>query len=525
MSETDFDIIVVGSGCAGAVAAYTAASAGKSVLVVERGNFAGAKNMTGGRIYSHSLKEVFPDFESEAPLERKITHERIALMDPASQMAVDFTSPELAEEGKDSYSVLRAPFDQWLASKAEDAGAEYICGIAVEELIRDESGRVVGVRAGEDEITAQVTVLAEGVNPILSEKCLGNPRPKPSQMAVGVKQVFELPASQIEDRFLVPQGEGASMLFVGDCTHGKVGGGFLYTNKDSISLGLVATISTAMDASNPHPVYQMLEDFKNHPAVAPIIRGAKVVEHSGLQHDPEVRVRRLPGGRRDGGPVHEHGLPGARHGLRRGVGPHGGRGGGRGHRQGRRERGGPVLLQDEDGGLLRHPGPQDLLQVAPRHGGLGPHVHRVPRHGARRLQRHVQRGREAPEAADEAHDAHSQAARPVQAGRRGSEGGEVAVSEVKEITVNVDEYLAIDKYEVDEESAHIELVDDPGDEEFLKLVRVCPAALYKIDEDGKKSFDYAGCLECGTCRIACEGTIVKKWENPRPTMGVEYRFG
>ncbi|WP_270245733.1 ferredoxin family protein [Eggerthella lenta] len=94
------------------------------------------------------------------------------------------------------------------------------------------------------------------------------------------------------------------------------------------------------------------------------------------------------------------------------------------------------------------------------------------------------------------------------------------MSEVREITVNVDEFLAIDKYEVDEENAHIELVDDPDIEEFLKLVRVCPAALYKIDEEGKKSFDYAGCLECGTCRIACEGTIV-----PRPTMGVEYRFG
>ena len=336
MSETDFDIIVVGSGCAGAVAAYTAASAGKSVLVVERGNFAGAKNMTGGRIYSHSLKEVFPDFESEAPLERKITHERIALMDPASQMAVDFTSPELAEEGKDSYSVLRAPFDQWLASKAEDAGAEYICGIAVEELIRDESGRVVGVRAGEDEITAQVTVLAEGVNPILSEKCLGNPRPKPSQMAVGVKQVFELPASQIEDRFLVPQGEGAAMLFVGDCTHGKVGGGFLYTNKDSISLGLVATISTAMDASNPHarlPDARGLQEPSGGRAHHPRREGGRALGPHGargrLQHDPEVRVRRLPGGRRDGGPLHEHGLPGARHGLRRGVGPHGGRGRGR----------------------------------------------------------------------------------------------------------------------------------------------------------------------------------------------------
>lgn len=98
-----------------------------------------------------------------------------------------------------------------------------------------------------------------------------------------------------------------------------------------------------------------------------------------------------------------------------------------------------------------------------------------------------------------------------------------------EITVNVDELIAVDKYNVDEESAHIELseedLDKLPDEEFGKLVRVCPAALYKVDADGHKSFDYAGCLECGTCRIACEGTIVKKWEMPQPTMGVEYRFG
>ncbi|MFQ7724766.1 MAG: FAD-dependent oxidoreductase, partial [Adlercreutzia sp.] len=277
MSDADFDIIVVGSGCAGAVAAYVAASAGKSVLVVERGNYAGAKNMTGGRIYSHSLKEVLPDFEAEAPLERKITHERIAMLNSDSEMTIDFTSPVLAEKGKDSYSVLRGPFDQWLAEKAEEAGAEYICGIAVEELLKDEAGKVVGIRAGEDEITAQVVIVAEGTNTLLSERCLGNPRPAPHQMAVGIKEVFELPAGVIEDRFLLPEGEGAAMLFVGDCTHGKVGGGFLYTNKDSISLGLVATISTTADGGNDTPVYQMLEDFKNHPAVAPIIRGAKMV--------------------------------------------------------------------------------------------------------------------------------------------------------------------------------------------------------------------------------------------------------
>ena len=291
MSEADFDVIVVGAGCAGSVAAYVAASAGKSVLMVERGNYAGAKNMTGGRIYSHSLKEVFPDFEQEAPVERKVTHERIALLDSESMMTIDFTSPELAREGADSYTVLRGPFDQWLAEKAEEAGAEAIYGIPVEELIKDESGRVIGVRAGEDEITGQVVILCEGTNSMLAERCLGNPRPKPNQMAVGIKETFELPSSVIEDRFLTPEGEGAAMLFVGDCTKGHVGGGFLYANKESISLGLVATISTT--AAQDTPVYQMMEDFKNHPAIAPIIKGAKMVEHSGHM-GPEGGYNMIP---------------------------------------------------------------------------------------------------------------------------------------------------------------------------------------------------------------------------------------
>ncbi|WP_165247837.1 ferredoxin family protein [Adlercreutzia sp. ZJ141] len=98
-----------------------------------------------------------------------------------------------------------------------------------------------------------------------------------------------------------------------------------------------------------------------------------------------------------------------------------------------------------------------------------------------------------------------------------------------EIIVNVDELISVNRYEVDEDNAHIELnsqdIDSLDDVEFGKLVRVCPAALYKVDSDGHKSFDYAGCLECGTCRIACEGTIVSKWEQPGPTMGVQYRFG
>ena len=159
----DFDAVVVGAGCAGSVAAYVLAREGKSVLMIERGSDAGAKNMTGGRLYAHALRAVFPGFESEAPLERKIVRERVSLITEDESTTVEFASPRLGEDEAASYSVLRGPFDRWLASKAEDAGAECIYGIAVEDLVWD-GGRIVGVRAGEDEITADVTILADGVN-------------------------------------------------------------------------------------------------------------------------------------------------------------------------------------------------------------------------------------------------------------------------------------------------------------------------------------------------------------------------
>lgn len=289
----DFDAIVVGAGLAGSVAAYELAKAGKEVLMVERGNFAGAKNMTGGRLYAHSLKKVFPDFEKEAPLERKICHERISLMTGDSNFTVDFSSDAMDDESQASYSVLRGPFDQWLASKAEDAGAEAIYGIPVESLIRDESGKVCGIKAGEDEITAEVVILCDGVNSLLAQEAVVYSKPPASQIAVGVKEVFELDEQTIDDRLLCNPGEGAAWLFAGDATHGVFGGGFMYTNRTSISLGVVAGIEACASTANATPVYQMLEDLKKHPAVAPLIKGAKVVEHSGHMV-PEGGINIMP---------------------------------------------------------------------------------------------------------------------------------------------------------------------------------------------------------------------------------------
>lgn len=291
MAEADFDVIIVGAGCAGSVAAYTLAQAGKSVLVVERGNYAGAKNMTGGRIYTHSLAKVFDDYK-DAPLQRKIAHERISLISPDSNFTIDYTSEDLKKEGQESYSVLRGPFDQWLAEKAEDAGAEYIYGIAVENLLMDDNGKVTGIDAFGDEITAEMVILADGVNSLLTSKAgLSKKAPSIDMVAVGAKETIELPADVIESRFLCNPGEGASWLFAGDCSNGVIGGAFVYANEESVSVGIVATMAEVL--KQDIPVYQMLENFKNRPEIAPLIRDGKTVEYSG-HVVPEGGINMMP---------------------------------------------------------------------------------------------------------------------------------------------------------------------------------------------------------------------------------------
>ncbi|ATW27498.1 FAD-dependent oxidoreductase [Candidatus Formimonas warabiya] len=278
MSQDKFDVIVVGAGPAGSTAAYMLAGAGKEVLLIERGDAPGSKNMTGGRLYGHSLEQVMPGFAKEAPVERKIVKEVISFLTPDTSVSLDLQSQLLLGSPKESYSVLRAEFDRWLAEKAEEAGACLVPGIRVDDLYR-QNGRVAGVIAGEDTMEADVVILADGVNSLLAQKAGLKTELKPHQVAVGAKEIIELPEDVIEDRFSLNQGEGASRLFVGDCTKGKIGGGFLYTNRNSISLGVVCTLSDLPGSEKTVP--EMVEEFKQHPAVRPLVKGGKTVEYSG----------------------------------------------------------------------------------------------------------------------------------------------------------------------------------------------------------------------------------------------------
>jgi electron transfer flavoprotein-quinone oxidoreductase len=163
MSEDIFDAIIVGAGLAGSVAALVLAREGAQVLVIERGNSAGAKNVTGGRIYAHSLERIIPGFAEKAPIERMITHEKLAFMTDNGAMTVDYLNGEEAVPSQASYSVLRSKFDNWLMEQAEEAGAQLITGIRVDNLVQRD-GKVVGVEADGDIIESNVVILADGVN-------------------------------------------------------------------------------------------------------------------------------------------------------------------------------------------------------------------------------------------------------------------------------------------------------------------------------------------------------------------------
>lgn len=278
-SEEKFDAIIVGGGVAGLVSSYILASEGLDVLLIEKGNYPGSKNMTGGCLYSHSLEKIIPNFAEEAPVQRKITHEKISMMTEDSAVTIDYSSALLGVQGKTSYSVLRGEFDQWLAEKSEEAGVQIISGIRVDDLmIRD--GKICGVIAGEDELESEVVIIADGVNSLLAQKLGFRGEIQPHEVAVGAKEVISLPQKVIEDRFQLGNGEeGTAWLFAGSPSAGLVGGGFLYTNKTSVSIGIVCTLEGLEHASKTVP--QMLEDFKNHPIIKPLIEGGTMTEYSG----------------------------------------------------------------------------------------------------------------------------------------------------------------------------------------------------------------------------------------------------
>jgi electron transfer flavoprotein-quinone oxidoreductase len=275
--EQKFDAIVVGAGPAGSACAYTLAEAGLETLLVERGKFPGAKNMWGGAYYGPLIHEIFPHFWEEAPVERFIKSRKFSFLTGDSALSVEYATRKFEALPYNGFSVLRVKFDQWLASKAEQAGAIVASGLQADDLLW-EGSKVSGIKAGGDALPASAVVACDGVNSILAEKAGLRSTLSPKDMKQGVKEVIQLPPDLIEQRFHLTGQEGIAWESLGTFTRGIPGGAFLYTNKDSLSVGVVVQLHAL--AEKNIKANDLLEEFKQHPEISPCLNGGKTVEYS-----------------------------------------------------------------------------------------------------------------------------------------------------------------------------------------------------------------------------------------------------
>jgi electron transfer flavoprotein-quinone oxidoreductase len=291
MSEK-FDVIIVGAGPSGTACALTCARSGLKVLLIERGEYPGAKNVMGGVLYRKQMEDLIPEFWKEAPLERPVIEQRFWMMDKESVVSFGYKGLEWAVEPYNNFTVLRAQFDQWFAGKAVEAGALLINETVVTECIV-EDGKVVGVRTDrpDGDVYADVVVLADGVNSLLSKQLGFHKEFRPDEVALTVMEVINLPKDKINDRFNLEDNQGCTIEIFGDSTKGNLGTAFLYTNKESLNIGVGTTLSSMIKAKLKP--YELLDYLKNHPMVKPLVAGGESAEY--LAHlIPEGGYRSVP---------------------------------------------------------------------------------------------------------------------------------------------------------------------------------------------------------------------------------------
>ena len=256
------------------------ARAGLQVALIERGEYPGAKNVSGAALYAPNLlADLLPNYWEEAPVERYLTRRVVTFLGNEAAVSIDFRTNNFAHPPYNGFTILRPKFDRWLATKAQEAGTLLITSTVVDDLIYN-AECVIGVRCRREsgDLYAPIVIAADGANSFLAKKAGLQKEFHADEMTLGVKEVLRLDAHTIEERFNLNGDEGMTNEYVGYASGDVKGGGFLYTNRDTLSIGIVTQIASL--AQHKQRAYDLLDQFKRHPAVAPLVRDATTLEYS-----------------------------------------------------------------------------------------------------------------------------------------------------------------------------------------------------------------------------------------------------
>jgi electron transfer flavoprotein-quinone oxidoreductase len=276
-----FDVAIIGGGSAGLSALKELSDLNKSAILIEAGNRIGIKNVSGGILYSkhdphgriYNIEDVFgPDFATSAPIERLIKKYFLHSAFKNKIFTMDLT-PLHEYKTNFGYSVLLNRLNPWLAERASESaekqGGGIITGVHVSDIQWIDDKTIV--RSDElEEFQVKSIIAADGINSELAEITGARDKFKPEDVYFGVKVIIKLPEDIIEERFHLNSSEGSAHLFAGDITLNHIGGGFLYTNRETLSLGAVYHYDSLL--SSPITPAQLIDELIKNPLISEYIK-------------------------------------------------------------------------------------------------------------------------------------------------------------------------------------------------------------------------------------------------------------
>lgn len=298
-----YDVAIVGGGTAGFSALQQLSNLGKQAILIEGGKTPGSKNVSGGILYSkkpkngkvYNVEDVFgQEFFNQAPLERLITKYMLHATSDDKVFTIDLTAAHNYQSNF-AYSVLLTKLVSWLAKQAgenaEKQGGGIISGVHVSGVTWNDDKTIVETNELEP-FEVKAVIAADGVNSELAELSGARPKFTPEELYQGVKVVIKLPEEILEKRFNIKHNEGAAHLFAGDVTLDHIGGGFLYTNWDTLSLGAVYHYDSLIE--NPVAPYVLVDRLLKNPLVSEYVKDEVAVKEDidkSLPKEEQLRAR------------------------------------------------------------------------------------------------------------------------------------------------------------------------------------------------------------------------------------------